>query len=87
MSEMVERVAQILIERRYPGAMAMSTAENGYTILPPDIWMAALEDARAVIEAMREPTRAMRDATDSIGDTARARFEREWRTAIDEALK
>lgn len=77
MSEMVERVARVLCAR------------NGE---PESCLKFYRDDARAAIEAMREPTAAMVDASD-IGDeefnvtnSAVCTIEF-WRTMIDEALK
>lgn len=56
---MLEKVARALVEARYPGSMTVSALENGRIILPPDIWSAALVEARAAVEAMRDPTPEM----------------------------
>lgn len=78
MSEMVERVARAIQATRGP-------RENWDRVTPAtrDLWMA---DARAAIEAMREPTEAMTDAgwrrIEERDDAAE-----NWRMMIDAALK
>jgi hypothetical protein len=62
MSEMIERVAAAILKVEYPQAAAQSLMENGQIIVPPDIWNACREVARAAIEAMREPTKEMVNA-------------------------
>jgi hypothetical protein len=72
MSEMVERVAK---------AMALADGGNAY-------WKPYMREARAAIEAMREPTDNMKFVASntslgfSPGDVADG-----WRLMIDEALK
>lgn len=53
---MVERVARAMLRRRHPGTK------------PEDIWLdpTAMDDARAAIAAMREPTKPMLVATEDV---------------------
>ena len=78
-SEMVERVARAMLARRFPGTR------------PEDILVdqSSIEDARAVIEAMRPTTKAMRLAMNPangpdyvVGDPDDV-----WSAAIDAALE
>lgn len=56
---MREKIARALIERRYPGAMSESLAVNGLTIVPPDIYHAALADVDTALDELLVPTEAM----------------------------
>ena len=79
MSEMIERVAEAIQNRR----REMLAAKGGPILIEP------IELARAAIEAMREPTEAMKERgfqytadpcwPDDVG--------RAWRHMIDEALR
>lgn len=93
MNEMIERVAKRLldarIERGGPGAILLP-----WRSYPEDCW--ERRTARALIEAMRKPTEAMVEAARDIREYAddpdhsgliRQDFEKEWRAAIDEAMK
>jgi hypothetical protein len=82
MSEMIERVARALDECHDPSSWH-----------PYDFWDHdfALELARAAIEAMREPTDAMKQAGDdfsgNLAITHDASGEGTWQAMIDAALK
>lgn len=69
MKSMVERVARALTEQSRFRSESCPTFEM------------TLAEARAAIEAMREPTDAMVDAAD-----AAIAFHQQWRLAIDAAL-
>lgn len=88
MSEMVERVARAICARtcRLRGIRGKSCPDNspcGATrnqLILTDLW----PEARAAIEAMREPTDGMMDA----GWGQRGERAKDiWRTMIDAALK
>lgn len=76
MSEMVERVARALAYHNYN---------------TEDVWESHISDARATIQAMREPTEEMISASYEDGatwsDMARGYVADEWRRMIDAALK
>lgn len=74
MSEMVERVAKAIIKARTYRA---GTADGDVNA----IRLFAEQEARAAIEAMREPTQAMLERGDH-GTSASG-----WANMIDEALK
>lgn len=76
MNEMVERVARAIYESGWD-----LTWENA----PEHVKDDARRDARAGIEAMREPTEGMGRAGDAVAGIFRSRST--WRDMIDEALK
>jgi len=82
-SEMVERVARALCERCgvLPDDMAGGTWDGGSYAAGEPAWTTWKDDARAAIEAMRDPTEAMVTA----GDSCVSRLV--WRDMINEALK
>ena len=83
MSEMVERVARA-IAAGHDAYLPVEKIAPGY-----------LADARAAIEAMREPTKAMESAGDELDDwgcpsdpgSGNACALAHWHAMIDEALK
>jgi len=85
MTEMVERVAR---------AICRNSGEEmevpGLELYVVDHWLAHRDDARAAIEAMREPTAWMDEAPmrsgmiDDLGSFTAAEV---WRAMIDAALK
>ena len=84
--EMVERVARILCQqtvlRNFPTATADQIAFH-FDLAPA----ACRENARAAIEAMREPTEAMIDAIwNSLGDESASSARDTYQAAIDAAL-
>lgn len=84
MSDMVDRVAKALsiADGMHPDACSNDEAE-----IP--MWTLYVDDARAAIEAMREPTKAMLDELDLAnrgwGTTDHSR--EIWQSVIDIALK
>ena len=76
MSEMVERVAEAIAKSRH-GESLWWTGETG------GLRQSAIDDARAAVAAMREPTQAMVQTVDPAFD----HVEFIWQTMIDEALK
>lgn len=89
MSEMVERVARALsiADGNHPGACSNDEEE-----IPA--WKLYVKDARAAIEAMREPTAAMRHAAsdvlwyEGLDEGQGYPPPREaWQAMLDEALK
>ena len=81
MSEMVERVARSLFQRDVQEDVCDGTWEEN-----PALHERILADARAAIEAMREPTEAMSMALPYINfSPIDARFA--WRAMVSEALK
>jgi spore cortex formation protein SpoVR/YcgB (stage V sporulation) len=80
-TEVIERVARVLTRKvgaRVFGAEHADWYENNY-------WLRYLDDARAVIEVLRDPTDAMlkdgHEARTSTGDG-----EKIWQAMIDAAL-
>jgi hypothetical protein len=79
-SEMIERVAKAIRRNKFMRTGRLSVLD------PTLITEEELGEARAAIEAMREPTEAMAKA----GDTAKAEAfgsYSTWQTMCDEALK
>lgn len=70
MSEMVERVAKAMWEKTYTSPWRSKAAGD-------DLTQEYLDMARAAIEALREPTEAMRRINGSAN----------WQAMIDKALK
>ena len=77
MTEMVERVARALAARKC-GLVKDPYGER----LPDDLWQQCIPDARAAIEAMREPTDKMLDA----GPPFPYMDKGVWQAMIDAAL-
>ena len=78
MSEMIERVARALA---IADGMHPEAVSNGEDAVP--VWTLYVDDARAAIEAMREPTDVMVDA----GYAVTVDDETEvWQAMIDAAL-
>lgn len=97
MSEMVEKVARAMAWRtltegraattsagKLDAAMELDTPMVGETGLVP-YWRTFIPDARAAIQAMREPTKAMVLAGYDDGEPTDCAAH--WRSMIDEALK
>lgn len=72
---MVDRVARAMGEK-----IAPALQPGGEPVRVKDV-------ARAVIEAMREPTEAMIDASNANDNIVYGSGEMTWRTMIDAALK
>jgi len=79
MSEMVERVAKAIHQERFGGKLIWGHY--------PDSEKACLEEARAAVEAMREPTESMISKGYDHVDYGGAHIESAWRAMVDEALK
>lgn len=88
-NEMIERVARAL-------TLHEGSDPDGPTTIAdrPKRWMLVIEDARAAIEAMREPTEAMVAHAHEEFDLAPFgifpgpfTLEKVWRAMVDEALK
>lgn len=82
-SEMIERVARAIYSKRN------GVGAKPWSLLPMRHKEPYMDDARAAIEAMREPTKAMLD--DVVGPNAKefevAPVEAEWRDMISAALR
>ena len=61
MSEMMDRVARVIIAELYSDGCAQSIEENGLIIVPPHLWVEARCIARSIFLEMREPTGSMKD--------------------------
>jgi hypothetical protein len=86
MNEMVERVARAIAGHNGYDPDDMSGAHN----IGGPMWMAFVQEARAAIEAMREPTMDMVVAGTEqwLCEAAMEdRSEANWRAMIDEALR
>jgi hypothetical protein len=83
MSEMRERVARAIHQERYGGQIPWGRF--------PDAEEECRQEARAAIEAMREPTEAMMAAVDCGGEKADwlagKAWKAGWQAMLDEALK
>lgn len=79
MNEMIERIAAILMERR------IERHKKGVAGIAP---LHALNDAVAILEAMRNPTDAMSEAGADVGQVSIcfAEAEHRYQAMIDEAL-
>jgi hypothetical protein len=88
-SEMVERVARKLcckggcyIRRMNERAVTAELYDMPWSCL----WESKIDDARAAIEAMREPTEAMDEAGQPMCGETGYDFPSIWKAAIDAAL-
>jgi hypothetical protein len=79
-SEMVERVAQAIGKSRFGESLRWHQETGG-------LRQSCLDDARAAITAMREPTKPMIDAGDYVIAVISWDGELVWRAMVDEALK
>ena len=86
---MIERVARAILKRRFYDCEPDMYVDLDWFFWvmeneSGDIWSDAQDEARAAIEAMREPTEAMRAARFRVrGRGGQA----EWEAMIDQALK
>lgn len=93
MSEMVERIARVLCERsgKNPDNTDGGSGFGGASRVGEPAWEAWADDARAVIEAMREPTEAMEAAGDACDEPSElgtcADASTHWAAMIAAALK
>lgn len=87
MNDMIERVARAIARGRH--GLGDSDKENALAV--DYHWRKYSADARAAIEAMREPTKAMRDAyndSDIVGyGPDGSDHDLVWKAGIDAALK
>jgi hypothetical protein len=84
MSEMVERVARAIAKARHPGLTWPTKSDPEYI----QTVHTYLRDARAAIEAMREPTEEMIKASNREWDGRMShRSSGAWQVMIDAALK
>lgn len=81
MSEMVERVARAICKARFSNGG--NADDDGWDDAPEKFKDEYLAEARAVIEAMREPTNAMMLAAHQLEHPV---FDDIWETMIDAAL-
>lgn len=84
---MIENVIRAALVALYPEGVAASIEENGSIIVPPHLWAEAETVARAVIEAIREPTEAMTVAGDAAVADAYTVPAEVWRAMVDAVLK
>ena len=90
---MIERVARALVANfnmsEFYDDGGISRIKKPWDELSPDAKAYALEQARAAIEAMREPTEEMLDAVSSFEDIANIDQDPSfyWPKMIDAALK
>lgn len=80
MSEMVERAAKAIYEKRN------GTGCKPWSIQPKSHKEPYLTDAKAVIETLREPTLKMIGAVLDAHDRGQRGYTAEWNTMIDAAL-
>jgi len=59
MTDMITRVSRAILKRRYYEPQFHTNEESFFTSCDPELVMEAEADARAAIEAMREPTDEM----------------------------
>jgi hypothetical protein len=88
MSEMIERVARRLAAKHYSERFSLPADHPQVAANVDGNWHVFADDARAAIEAMREPPfpiiRAMLNTKDDDGGDLHAR---KWEAAIDAALE
>lgn len=85
MSEMIERVAKAICKRRNTKQCAsICFSHSSLNESCPEVLTVWKEDAKAAIQAMREPTEEMIDATNKVAD---GEITETWQTMIDAALK
>jgi hypothetical protein len=88
MNEMIERVARAICVDEYEDPDELLDTND-------PVWTDYISRARAAIEAMREPTDAMKEAggngvcgiIQDVGDKSEKHFVRLWHCAIDAALE
>lgn len=68
MSEMIERVARAILKVRFydPEPQMYSGLDNFFSDIDEEHLIAARDEARAAIEAMREPAKAQLEAAEDI---------------------
>lgn len=85
MSEMVERIAEVIWNKRE----ARFAIQAKMVPLPPNretiAWEKCMDEARAVIEATRVPTKEMKLAGSS-SCNSELQAKRVWQAMVDEAL-
>ena len=92
MSEMIERGARALAAKHYAKRFNRPADDPNVVGNVHANWNIFADDARTVIEAMREPTQEMCMAADALDEVSKGVLitpipYRAWEAMIDEALK
>ena len=81
---MVERVARVLCQARF---LDGGVGDDGWSAASPQLRVDLLAQARAAIEAMREPTDEQRNAYWDLSFSTETFSDAAWERGIDAALK